>query len=209
MTGKKEFVLVLCLFCWPVLASAQYVAVSGGGVFSQDLSAAAPPGVIAGPPRSDFSNGGIVSVDAGIGFLPFLGGGIHYSFSRPELFLRRGDAFGSSALVNLSSHTLTFDTRLHGPGAVGFRPYVLLGGGFTRFLLDVERQVEIPFPGGAPEDVMSPVLTFGGGIEQSLFPLLRWKLEARDYVTPISSSFYRPGGAWHRVVVVAGIVLGR
>ena len=158
---------------------------------------------------ADFTKSGILAVDAGIGFFPFLSGGLHYSFARPELFLRRGDAFGSSARVDLSAHTLTFDGRFRTPQVAGFRLYALAGAGFTRFTLDVKQTVEVPFPRGAPDTVLAPVGTFGGGIERSVAPFVHLKLEVRDYVTPISSQFFAPGGAWHRVSAIGGIVLGR
>lgn len=144
-----------------------------------------------------------------MGFFPFLSAGLHYSFSRPEFELRRGDAFGSSALVDLSVHTITFEARLHTPEVSSYRLYGLLGGGFSRFALDVTRAVEVPFPRGAPDNIFSPVFTFGGGIEKSLSLLVRWKLEVRDYVTPISRQLFDAGGAWHRPAILGGIVLGR
>ena len=91
----------------------------------------------------------------------------------------------------------------------GSRLYGLVGGGFTRFSVDVKQVVEVPFPGGDPDKVISPVFTVGGGIEKSVAPLVHLKLEVRDYVTPISKDFFQPGGAWHRVAVIGGIVLGR
>ncbi len=134
---------------------------------------------------------------------------MHYSFTRPELLLRRADAFGSSALLDVATHTVTFDARLRTPQVAGFRAYLLAGAGLSRFHLDIKRQVEVPFPGGAPGALTAPVFTFGGGLEKRVLPLLHLKAEVRDYVTPISERFYQPGGAWHRVVALAGVVLGR
>ena len=190
-------------------AHAQYIAVGGGGMFSQDLSSAPPAGTVGGSARSEFSNSGILAVDAGMGFFPFLAAGLHYSYARPEMFLRRGDAFGSSARVDLSAHTLTFEARLRAPEIAGFRLYGLGGVGFSRFALDVKQAVEIPFPGGAPDNVLSAVASVGGGIEKSVAPLVHLKFEVRDYITSISEKFYRPGGTWHRTAVLGGIVLGR
>ena len=201
-------------------ARGQYLAIGGGGVFSQDLSSesqilplASPQPTQApiapGPGQSNFTASGLLAVDAGIGFCPLFSAGLHYSYARPELSLTRGDFFGSSALVNLSAHTLTFDARLRTPEIIGYHLYGLLGGGFSRFTLDVKRQVEVPFPGGAPDDALSPVFTFGGGIEKNVSPLVRLKFEVRDYVTGVSETLFRPGGAWHRVAVIGGIVLGR
>lgn len=205
----RRLLLLLFLVWLAPLAHAQYIAVGGGGLFSQDLSSAAPAGTVGGPARSEFSNSGILAVDAGIGFLPFLAAGLHYSYARPELFLRRGDAFGSSARVDLSAHTLTFEARLRTPQIAGFRLYGLAGAGFSRFALDVKQAVEIPFPGGAPDNILSAVGSVGGGIERSVAPLVHLKLEARDYITPISEKFYRPGGTWHRTAIIGGILLGR
>jgi hypothetical protein len=95
------------------------------------------------------------------------------------------------------------------PEAFGFRVYGLVGGGFTRFTVNVKQVVETPFPEGVPDNVISPVFTFGGGIEKSVFPLLRLKFEVRDYMTAISKDFFSPGGSWHRLAVFGGIVLGR
>lgn len=216
--GLRTCAFVLFAACWAVSARAQFVSISGGGLFSQDLSSAAPQRqfegsgarqLIGGTARSQFDHSGLLAVDAGLSFLPFLSGALHYSYSRPELFLSRGDAFGSSARVGLRAHTFTLDARLRTPEIFGVRLYGLAGVGFSRFVLDVKQPVEVPFPRGAPESVVSPVFTFGGGVEKSLAPWVRLKLEVRDYLSPISEDLFRPGGAWHRVGVLGGIVLGR
>jgi len=75
--------------------------------------------------------------------------------------------------------------------------------------LNVKNQTEVPFPGGTPGNITSPVFTYGGGVEKKLVPLVRARFEVRDYLTPISDQLFRPGGSWHRVGVVAGVVLGR
>ena len=214
----RAAVVLSLFFLWVVpVARGQHLAIGGGWVFSQDLGsepqvlpfANIPPPISVGSVRANFTASGLLAVDAGIGFFPLLSGGLHYSYARPELSLTRGDAFGSSAAVNLAAHTLTFDARLRTPAIASYRLYGLLGGGFSRIVLDVKRQVENPFPGGAPDDAISPVFTYGGGLEKSVSPLVRLKFEVRDYVTGVSSTLYRPGGSWHRVAVMAGIVLGR
>ncbi|MBI4442393.1 MAG: hypothetical protein HY649_03335 [Acidobacteria bacterium] len=203
--------------CWCVVfiislavpARAQFISIGGGELFSQDLRSEAQPGLVGGPARSEFDRSGLLAVDVGFPVLPFLGAGLHYSYSRPALFLQRGDAFGSSAQLQLRSHTLTFDARLRTPQAFGVRLYALAGIGLSRFNLDVQQLVEVPFPGNTPEGILSPVFAFGGGVEKTIFPMIRVKLEVRDYVTPISEDLFRPGGGWHRVAVIGGIVLGR
>lgn len=212
LVSKNRFwsLFLLCvLSSWSLPARAQYLGVSGGGLFSRDLQSSPEAGQTGGPARSNFSNSGILAVEAGVGFFPLLSAGLHYSFTGPELQLRRGDAFGSSARMDLSAHTLAFETRLRTPEVSGFRLYGLLGAGFSRFSLDVTSTVEDPFPRGAPDSILSPVFTFGGGIEKGIAPFVRLKLEARDYVTPISKQLFDAGGAWHRPAILAGIVLGR
>lgn len=206
---RKPHHLVLFLLLLAPPVHAQYIAVGGGGLFSRDLNSGQAGGVVGGPARSEFSNSGILAVDAGVGFFSLLTAGLHYSYARPELLLRRGDAFGSSARVDLSAHTLTFEGRLRTPQIAGFRLYGLAGVGFTRFALDVREAVETPFPRGAPDNVLSAVFPVGGGIEKSLTPLVHLKLEVRDYITPVSERFFQPGGAWHRTAIIGGIVLGR
>ena len=206
----RRFILSMLLLM-PTLAPAQYFSVGVGGLFSQGRSAAlANPlaGNVLGTASADFSKTGILTLDAGTSVLPFMTAGVHYSFSRPELTLRRGDAFGSSAVADLNAHTLTFDARLRAPRVVGLRPYGLAGVGFTRFNMSVRNQVEVAFPGGAGS-VTSPVFTFGAGVERKLLPLVGAKLEVRDYLSPLSEKFYQPGGSWNRVAVIVGLVLGR
>ncbi len=190
------------------VSHAQYIAIGVGGSFPQDQIAAGI-GSVGEPARSDFGNSGLLAFDAGIGFLPFLGAGLHYSYSSPELVLRRGDAFSSAAISDLGAHTLTFDSRLRLPEVGGFRLYGLAGGGFTRFTVNLKQIVEVPFPRGDPDNVISPVFSIGAGIERSIGPLVRLKFEVRDYVTPISRDFFEPGGTWHRMAFIGGIVLGR
>jgi opacity protein-like surface antigen len=122
--------------------------------------------------------------------------------------IQRGDAFGSSAEVELSAHTVTFDTHVRTPSAFSFRLYGLAGAGVTRFGVDVKREVEIPFPGGAPDNITSFVFTYGGGVERHLHQLVHLRLEVRDYLTPVSKQLYEPGGTWHRLAVIGGITIG-
>ncbi len=201
--------LMLFLLFLALPARAQFVSVAGGALFPQDRSAAAVQGRVGGPALANFNRPSIITADAGAGLLPFLSAGVHYSFSEPRLSLSRGDSFGSRADVDLKAHTVTLDARLRTPQAFGFRAFGLLGGGFTRFNLNVRNQVEVPFPGGAPSSITTPVFTYGGGVEQSVLPYVRLKFEVRDYVAPISERFFQPGGAWHRVAIVGGITLGR
>jgi hypothetical protein len=200
--------LLLTVIGWPFAAQAQYVAVGGGGVFSKGFSGPAQTG-IGGVAQADFSKSGVLSLDGGVGVFPFLDGGIHYSLSKPELSLRRGDSFGSSAVVGLTAHTLTFDARMHTPNVSGFRLFGLVGAGFSRYQLTSIKQVEVPFSRGAPDSVLTPVFTYGAGIERSLLPFIRWKFEARDDVSRMPKEFFQPGGVWHRPQVVVGIVIGR
>lgn len=207
--GLRIGAFLLLSACWALSARAQFVAFSVGGLLSQDLSSETPQGQIGGPARSQFDNGGMYAIEAGFPLLPFVGGAVHYSHSRPELSLSRGDAFGSSARAELPTHTLTFDARLRTPELAGVRLYGLAGVGFSRFSLEVKQAVEVPFPAGAPDRVVSPVFTYGGGVQKSLLPGVGIKLEVRDYWTAASEDLFRPGGGWHRVAVMVGVVLGR
>jgi len=53
------------------------------------------------------------------------------------------------------------------------------------------------------------VFTFGGGVEHRLAPLVRLKLEVRDYVGSTLSRLLAGEGAWHRVAVIGGLVVGK
>ncbi len=210
MKARKPTFLFFLTLCLAGPARGQFIAVGGGGQFFQGRSAPAPAGAVGGPASADFTKSGLVAVDAGMPVFPFVTGGLHFSSSDTELSLRRGDAFGSSAAADVSARTLTFDARVRTPEAFGLGAYGLAGAGFTRFGLKVKQQVEVPFPSaGAPGAVTSPVFTFGGGVERRLLPYLRLKLEVRDYVTGIPKTFFQPGGTWHRVAVIGGLVLGR
>jgi hypothetical protein len=160
--------------------------------------------------RADFSSSPMLAIDAGVYFFSFLGASLHYSYSRPGLSLYRGDAFDSSAPLDLGVHTIAFEALLRSHPKHGVRAFAFCGAGFSSFVLDVKEQVEVPFPGMKPPDSeMIPVLAFGGGLEKRVAPWLSGKIEIRDYAGSVPESFYRPGGSWHRPSVVAGIVLGR
>lgn len=189
--------------------SAQYVSVAVGALFPQNLSGGATPGSVGGQASANFTKSPIFTADGGFNFLPFIGAGLHYSYAKPELDLRRSDAFGSRAVAEVAAQTITFDLRVNSVKFNGFRVYGFGGVGVSRFNLNVKSQVEVPFPKGVPGDLVGPVGTFGGGIERSFFPYLATKLEIRDYITPISSNIYVPGGMWHRVAIVGGIRFGR
>ena len=144
---------------------AQFVAVGGGMVSARDRAAPAS--------SSDFQRSALVALDAGTSVLPFVTAGVHYSFTRPEVLFRRNDMFGSRALLDLGTHTLTFDARLRTPTLRGWRLYGLAGVGLARFNPDVKSQIEVPFPGAPPKSETKPVFTFGGGVEHRLAPLVR------------------------------------
>jgi hypothetical protein len=201
-------VLLFSLSVFVSSARAQYVSVAAGGLFPQNLSSNSTIGTLATVASASFDRVSIITVDAGTGFLPFIGINAHYSYSSPDMDLRRGDVFGSRATLGLRAHTLALEARVH-PPIPFIHPYGFVGGGFTRFGVDVKQQIEIPFPNGVPDNVTAPLVTFGGGVNFKFLPLIGGKIEVRDYMTPITSKFYSPGGSWHRVAVVAGIVLGR
>ena len=199
---------ILLFLCVAQAAQGQFLGIGGGRLLPQDVDEEAAAGSIAGSVRSVFSNGNMITLDVGTRVFPYVSTGLHYSFSGSDLLLERGDAFGSSADVELSAHTVTFDTRVRTPFSSRLRFYGLAGVGITRFGLDVKREVEVPFPGGAPDSVMSFVFTYGAGVERHLRQLLHLRLEVRNYQTLISNQLFQPGGAWHRVAVIAGITVG-
>jgi hypothetical protein len=201
--------LIVASFLFAQIASAQFVSVSVGGLLPQNLSASAPIGAITSVTTADFTHPSIIAVDGGIGFLPFLGIGVHYSHSTPELTLTRADALGSRAVADLGTHTVTIDLRLHTPRFAGFRAYGFGGVGVSRFNVDVKSQVAVPFPKGIPSTLTGPVGTYGVGLEKKLLPLISAKIEVRDYLTDIPSNIYAPSGLWNRVAILGGIVLGR
>ena len=206
--AAKVLCRILLFFCVAQLAQGQFLGIGGGGLFSKDLGGRTAAGPILDSARSEFGNGSIFTLDAGTRVFPCVSSGLHYSFSSADMFLARGDAFGSSAEAELSAHTVTFDTRVRTPSAYRFRFYGLAGVGVTRFGLDVKSEVEVPFPGGAPDNVTSFVITYGVGIERHLHQLVHLRLEVRDYQTYISNQLFQPGGAWHRVAVIGGITIG-
>ena len=204
---KVWWTILWIIFLVPV-AQAQFLSIGGGGLIPQDLGSETAAGSLPASPRSEFRNGGIFTLDAGLRLFPHVTAGLHYSSSGTNLLLQRGDALGSSAELDLHAHTITFDTRVRTPFASGFRLYGLAGVGLTRFGLDVQREVGIPFPGGAPDSVTSLVFTYGGGVERHLRQLLHLKLEVRDYHTRIPDHLFRPGGSWHRLAVIGGLTIG-
>ena len=83
-------------------AQAQYLGIGLGRSFGDDLGAAAGgvPGAL-NPLSAGIREGNTLVLEAGANYLRFLRTGIHYNYSRPEGFLRRGDAFGSRAELQL------------------------------------------------------------------------------------------------------------
>src|SRR5579885_654286 len=206
---KLSGLLLLAAFLAPA-ANAQYISVSGGGLFPQSLSGTATRGNFVGTARADFDHTSVLAAEAGFGFLPFIGMDVHYSHSKPSLNLQIGDILGSSALADLDSNTVTLDLRVRPPSAFGFRPFAFVGGGFSQFSLEVKNQVAAPFPNGVPGNLYAPVISYGGGFDYKFIPLVGARLELRDdVITNISNKIYQPEGSWHRLAVPVGIVLGR
>jgi hypothetical protein len=196
----KIFALFLLLLGLPS-AQAQFIGFAGGRNLPRDLGAGSAE-------RSGFDNGGYFAVDAGLRRFRLVTLGVHFSLAGSDLGLTRGDALGSSANLGLSAKTVTFDTRVRSPFVSSFRFFGLAGAGVTRFGVDVKQEVENPFPQGAPGGITSFVFTYGGGIERHLHQLVHLRFEVRDYVSPVSTDLYRPGGLWHRLAVSGGITIG-
>jgi hypothetical protein len=195
------FFLLLFLFSFSSSARAQFIGFTGGASLPRDLGGASAE-------RSEFSRRGYFAVDFGMRAFPLVNMGVHFSSTGTDAQLRRGDALGSGANVDLSAKTVTFDTRLRSPFVSSFRFFGLAGAGVTRFGLDVQQAVENPFPAGAPGGITSFVFTYGGGVERHLHQLVHLRFEVRDYVSPVSTQLFRPGGLWHRVAVSGGITIG-
>lgn len=202
MNLARLFLLfVFCLFA-ALSTEAQYIAVGGGVVSSEDRTEPAF--------STNFKRSGLIAVDAGASVFPFLTAGVHYSFTKPEVLFRRADSFGSSAFLNVGTHTFTFDARLRTPTIAGWRLYGLAGAGMARYNPEIEQEVETPFPPGTrPESETRPVFTFGGGVERSIFPLVRLKFEARDYVSSSLGRLLGREETWHRVAFIGGVVIGK
>jgi len=200
----SSFALLVWLLCVSSAAQAQFLGIAGGRSFPQDLGRASAQS----SPRSEFRHGGYFALDFGLRAFPFVNMGGHFSSSGSDLRMERGDTLGSRAEVRLSAKTVTFDTRVRSPFVSSFRFFGLAGAGVSRFGLDVRQAVENPFPGGAPGGATSFVFTYGGGVERHLRQLVHLRFELRDYLSPVSTQLYRPGGLWHRVAVVGGITIG-
>lgn len=206
--AAKVFCRIFLFFCVAQLAQGQFLGIGVGKIFSKDLGGGTAAGSEFGSARSEFGNSRIFTLDAGTRVFPYVSSGLHYSFSSADMFLERGDAFGSSAEVDLRVRTITFDTRVRTPSAYRFRLYALAGVGVSRFRLDVKNEVEVPFPDGAPDNITSFVITYGAGVERHLHQLIHLRLEVRDYQTYISNQLFQPGGTWHRLAVIGGITIG-
>jgi hypothetical protein len=189
---------------------AQYLGIGLGRTFGDSSSAAASsvPGNL-NKLSAEIRGANTLVLEAGANYLHFLRSGIHYNYSRPEGFLARGDAFGSSAILQLRAHTLTFDLGVRTPQFSGLRLFGVAGVGAGRFVVQVKETVEVPFPSGPPDSLVVPVVAYGGGLEHEFLPGVRWKAEVRDEWTSAPQDLFRPGGKWHRVLASVGILLGR
>jgi hypothetical protein len=207
--------LLVFLVCFARPCNAQFVSVSAGGLLPHDRSVGAP-----NPASSSFNTSWQVAADGGVPVFPFVVAAVHYSYARPGVFLAW--AGQNTALFNLAQHNLVFEGRLRTPTLLNWRFYALAGVGFSHFSSLLPPCPSVQTSGGTFTWVNStsflppcastqtkPMFTFGGGIEHSILPLLRLKIEARDYVTSGLESLLMPGGAWHRTAVLGGIVVGR
>jgi hypothetical protein len=178
--------LLLVLFA-ALSCPAQWLSASAGVSFPRGTSG---PGA-----SNDFGTSWMVAADGGIPVFPFLAVAAHYSFAQPD------DVFSSasrSTNLQLNQHNFALEGRVHTPALKGWRLYGLAGPGFSYFKLAALGTSET-----------KPMFTFGGGIERGVFPLVRLKLEVRDYVTGGLSSLIMPSGAWHRTALLAGVEIGR
>jgi hypothetical protein len=203
MIHSRTVLLALLLIAFPATGRAPYVSIAVGGQPGKTINAET------GAARADFDTATVFGVGFGWGPIPYAGLQAYYSHATPELTWSRGDALGSRAVADISTHTLTLEGRIHTPTFARFRLYGFVGGGASRFNVDIKEQLEVPFPGGEPDSVVSSVLTYGGGVERIFFPYLRWRLEVRNNVSDLPDELLLGDRKWNRPQFAAGILIGK
>lgn len=183
--------LVLCLALAGAGMAQQWEVGAGGGVAvykNATVKNATREG------DAGFKPGPAFSAFATQNMYDWLGGEIRYTFQLSDMKVSSG---GSEATFSGQSHAFHYDLLFYGAGrAAAIRPYLIAGGGGKYYRGTGKESAAAP-PNAdlailTKTSQIEPLIVFGGGVRVKAGRNTFFRLEARDYLSPIPKDVIAP-----------------
>jgi hypothetical protein len=203
----KVTLLSIALAC--ILAGQNWEVGAGGGYgFPRDVNVST--GGAAG--SAGFASGAAVTALFGNRVNRFVSGEVRYTYRFGDLQVSSG---GAKATASAESHALHYDLLVH-PAAKESRvqPFLAAGAGVKFYRGTGTEPAYQPLSNLvvlSHTQEVQPLLSFGGGLKVPLSHRALFRLDFRDYATPVPTSLLASppnshiGGWIHDLVFLAGI----
>jgi hypothetical protein len=183
--------LVLCLALGGMALAQQWeVGVSGGVAVHKNAT-------VKNASRSGdagFKTGPAFSVFASQNMYEHLGGELRYTFQLSDMKVSSG---GAEATFDGQSHAFHYDLLFYATGrGSAVRPYLIAGGGGKYYRGTGKESAAAP-PNAdlailTKTSQFEPLIVFGGGVRVKTGGSTSFRIEARDYLSPIPKDIIAP-----------------
>jgi len=199
------------LFALGLTCSGQQWEIGGAAGYGIYRNLTVTSGALSG--KAGFKHG--LSFSAVAGHHPYkrLSGEIRYTFRDSDIKITSGSIKPPG--FRGDAHALHYDALLHAASKNSrIRPFLAFGGGMKMFRGNEPERASQPLSqlaGFREITEIKPMLSVGGGAVASFGPHLRFRLDARDYITPFPNQLIEPNpraklnGALHDLVVLIGV----
>jgi hypothetical protein len=183
--------LVLCLALGGVALAQQWeVGGGGGGAFHKNAtvknaSRSGDAGFKIGPAFSAFATQNMYE---------HLSGELRYTFQLSDMKVSSG---GAEATFDGQSHAIHYDLLIHAKGrSSAIRPYLIAGGG-GKYYRGTGKESAVAPPNAdlailTKTSQFQPLIVFGGGVRVRVAEDVYFRIEARDYLSPIPKDIIAP-----------------
>jgi hypothetical protein len=197
-------------FALGLICSGQQWELGGAGGFGFYRNLGVSAGALSG--KAGFKPGVLFSAVAGHSPSSRVSGEFRYTFRDSDIKIESGS---TKVGFRGDAHAVHYDLLLH-PGAkeARIRPFVAVGGGIKVFRGNEPERAAQPLSQLAAfreTREIKPLLSVGGGVAASFGPHIRFRLDARDYITPFPKNVIEPNpgarlnGWLHDFVVLIGV----
>ncbi len=205
-----RIVLPVVLFAAASAALAQSWEVGAAGGYGFYTKKSVTAGSATG--EVGFENGFAASGWLGNDMHRYIGGEFRYTYRKGDLFVSSG---GTKATFAGEAHAIHYDFLIHAaPRGARVRPFAAIGAGIKVYRGTGKTEVFQPLSNLA---LLSPVTetkgmaSVGGGVKFHLTDSIVFRVEVRDYITPIPKQVIAPSvgakfsGIIHDIVPTFGI----
>lgn len=202
--------ILLSFFALGLVCSAQEWEIGGAAGFGFYRNLNVSAGALSG--KAGFKPGVLFSAVAGHHPFSRLSGELRYTFQEGNIKIESGS---TKVGFRGDAHAVHYDLLLNtGSKDARIRPFVAFGGGMKVFRgNDIERAAQPLSQLAAFRETseVKPLLSVGGGVAASCGSHIRFRVDARDYITPFPKNVIEPNpsarmnGWLHDFVVLIGV----